>query len=287
MMQDDLDRALRGEKLYGDDFPPGELQAWFDDEREAYANLGAKQRAAYRYGYHALNMEHGFRHLPDRRFERVLSFGGAYGDELLPVISRLKDIVISDPSDALAVSEIRGVPVAYTKPHVDGTIPFPDGAFDLLTCLGVLHHIPNVTAVVAEFYRCLSPGGYALVREPVISMGDWRAPRRGLTMRERGIPIAILRNTLQSTGFSIARETMCMFPLTYRFHWLLKDPVFNYRVIVKWDRLVSRLFMWNFRYHANNLWQKFRPASAFYVLQKPLPAPTTQSRTDRRVLTVP
>jgi SAM-dependent methyltransferase len=287
VIQDDVVRSLRGEKLYGDDFSPGELQAWFDDEREAYANLGAKERAAYRYGYHALNMEHGFRHLPDRRFERVLSFGGAYGDELLPVITRVKNVVISDPSDALAVREIRGVPVEYTKPQVDGTIPFPDGAFDLLTCLGVLHHIPNVSAVVAEFHRCLAPGGYALVREPVISMGDWRAPRRGLTMRERGIPIAILRNTLRSAGFTILRETMCMFPLTYRFHWFLKDPVFNYRAVVKWDRLVSRLFMWNFRYHATNLAQKFRPASAFYVLQRPASVPTPPSRTGRRIPTGP
>ncbi len=273
MMDDDIIQSLRGEKLYGDDFSPRERQAWFDDEREAYANLGAKERSAYRYGYHALNREHGFRHLPDRRFERVLSYGGAYGDELLPVISRVQDIVISDPSDALAVREIHGVPVQYTKPQVDGTIPFPDGAFDLLTCLGVLHHIPNVSAVIAEFYRCLAPGGYALVREPVISMGDWRTPRRGLTMRERGIPIAILRDTLRSAGFTIVRETLCMFPLTYRLHWFLKEPVFNYRAIVKWDRLVSRLFMWNFRYHASNLAQKFRPASAFYVLQKHPPQP--------------
>jgi SAM-dependent methyltransferase len=268
-MSTDLIPALRGEKLYGDDFSLGEIQAWFDDEREGYANLGAKDRKAYQYGYHALNSENGFRHLPDRRFRRVLSLGGAYGDELLPVISRVDEVVISDPSVALAVQEIRGVPVRYTKPQIDGIIPFSDGTFDLLTCLGVLHHIPNVSTVVAELYRCLAPGGYALVREPIISMGDWRKPRRGLTMRERGIPLSILRNTLRAAGFSIVRETLCMFPLTYRFRWFLKDPVFNYRAVVKWDRLASKMFAWNLRYHATNFAQKFRPASAFYVLSRP------------------
>jgi ubiquinone/menaquinone biosynthesis C-methylase UbiE len=178
-------------------------------------------------------------------------------------------VVISDPSDALGVSEIGGMPVRYTKPQIDGSIPFPDGEFDLLTCFGVLHHIPNVSAVLAEFYRCLAPGGYALVREPIISMGDWRRPRRGLTMRERGIPIAILRRMVRAVGFTVVRETLCMFPLTYRLQWFLKEPVFNYRTVVKWDRQVSELFAWNLRYHATNLAQKFRPASAFYVLTKP------------------
>jgi ubiquinone/menaquinone biosynthesis C-methylase UbiE len=269
MPNDDLVRAFRGDTLYGDNFSPAEIREWFDDEREAYANLGAKERGAYRYGYHGLNTEHGFQHLPDRRFDRVLSFGGAYGDELLPVIRRVQHVVISDPSDALGVSEIHGMPVRYTKPQMDGHIAFPDEAFDLVTCFGVLHHIPNVSAVIAEFYRCLAPGGYALVREPIISMGDWRRPRRGLTQRERGIPIAILRRTLHAAGFRVMRETLCMFPLTYRLHWFLKEPVFNYRSVVKWDRLASSLFAWNLRYHATNFAQKLRPASAFYVLQKP------------------
>lgn len=269
MMSDDLLLSFRGEKLYGDDFSPEEIREWFNDEREAYANLGAKELTSYRYAYHALNTEHGFRHLPDRRFERVLSFGGAYGHELLPLIHRVQDVVISDPSEAFGVSEIRGVPVRYTKPQMDGSIPFPDGEFDLLTCFGVLHHIPNVSAVVAELYRCLAPGGYALVREPIISMGDWRKPRRGLTMRERGIPIAIMRRLLLAVGFRVVRETLCVFPLTYRLRFLLKEPVFNYRWVVWWDRVVSALFAWNLRYHATNLAQKLRPAAAFYVLTKP------------------
>lgn len=268
-MSDDILLSLRGEKLYGDDFSPVEIQEWFDDEQEAYANLGAKDRASYRYAYHALNTEHGYRHLPARHFKRVLSFGGAYGHELLPLIHRVQDVVISDPSEALEVSEISGVPVRYTKPQMDGSIPFPKGEFDLLTCFGVLHHIPNVSAVVAEFYRCLAPGGYALVREPIISMGDWRKPRRGLTMRERGIPLAILRELLRTVGFRIVRETLCVFPPMSRLHWFLKEPVYNYRWIVRWDRVVSALFAWNLRYHATNLAQKLRPAAAFYVLTKP------------------
>jgi SAM-dependent methyltransferase len=273
MKSEDIIRCLRGEKLHGDDFSIDAIQEWFDDEREAYANLGAKDRESYRYGYHALNTEHGFRHLPDRRFERALSFGGAYGDELLPVIARVNSVVISDPSDAFGVCEIRGVPVDYTKPRADGTIPFAACSFNLLTCFGVLHHIPNVSTVIAEFYRCLAPDGYALVREPVISMGDWRKPRRGLTMRERGIPLGIMRDILRRAGFTIVRETLCMFPLTYRLRWFLREPVFNYRGVVAWDRWLGGLFGRNVRYNATRPWHRFRPAAAFYVLHKPATAP--------------
>jgi ubiquinone/menaquinone biosynthesis C-methylase UbiE len=52
------------------------------------------------------------------------------------------------------------------KPSTDGALPFPDASFDLVTCLGVLHHIPKVSFALCELYRCLTPGGFALVREP-------------------------------------------------------------------------------------------------------------------------
>ena len=56
------------------------MEQWFAEEAEGYADLGAKDRATYRYTYHALNWYHGFRHLPPREFHAVLGLGSAYGD---------------------------------------------------------------------------------------------------------------------------------------------------------------------------------------------------------------
>ncbi len=39
---DRIERAFAGESIYGDDFTPDEILAWFKDEAEAYADLGAK-----------------------------------------------------------------------------------------------------------------------------------------------------------------------------------------------------------------------------------------------------
>jgi ubiquinone/menaquinone biosynthesis C-methylase UbiE len=38
-------------------------------------------------------------------------------------------------------------------------LPFPDGSFDLVTCMGVAHHSPHPDAIVNEIYRVLKPGG--------------------------------------------------------------------------------------------------------------------------------
>ena len=39
------------------------------------------------------------------------------------------------------------------------SIPHPDATFDMATSMGVLHHIPDPTPVVADLYRVVKPGG--------------------------------------------------------------------------------------------------------------------------------
>lgn len=267
---DDADVAacLRGEKLYGDDFAADRIAAWFEEEEGAYFRLSVAGGGEYRYGYHALNRACGFRHLPARRFASVLGFGSAFGDEMLPIIDRIGHISIVEPGSGFGVRHMNGVPVTYTKPQPSGRLPFADGAFDLILCLGVLHHIPNVSAVVRELSRCAGTGGYVLIREPIISMGDWRRPRPGLTRHERGIPKPILRAMVERAGFTVVREQECMFPLTRRLRPFLQGPVFNSPLAVAIDRALCALPIWSRRYHPTSFLQKLRPAAVYYVLRK-------------------
>jgi SAM-dependent methyltransferase len=262
----DVAACLRGEALYGDDFGPDEIQAWFRDEELGYFELGASDRARYRYKYHALNHRHGWRHLPDRVYPRVLGLGSAYGDELLPIAAKAQYITIMEPAEGFSVRDIGGTPVTYVRPEPDGRLPFGDGSIDLITCLGVLHHIPNVSTVVGELRRCLKPDGRILVREPIVSMGDWRHPRAGLTPRERGIPLHLFRAILARSGLRIHRETKCMFALVSRLDPLWPGPIYNSSTAVWLDDLWCRLPLWSTRYHAVNPWQKLRPTAVFYVL---------------------
>ena len=52
-------------------------------------------------------------------------------------------------------------------------LPFADGAFDLVFCNSVLHHMADPERDLAEMARCVSPGGRLLVR-------DLRRPPRAL-----------------------------------------------------------------------------------------------------------
>lgn len=262
--------CLSGRRLYGDDFSEDAIRAWFEDEKEGFADLGARNQAAYRYEYHGLNRLHGFHYLPPKTYRHTLSVGGAYGEELKPFLSNIMAITILEPSGAFTTESLDGVPVKYARPHPSGNMPFEGETFDLATCFGCLHHIPNVGAVLRELHRCIKPGGFALVREPIISMGDWRRPRKGLTKRERGIPLLVFRALIAKAGFIIEKETLCGFPLIARIGGMLGVHYYNSDLTVRIDRFLAQSFIWNYRYHPVTFIQKFMPTVAAYVLKKPL-----------------
>lgn len=268
-MTDDLALYFSGEKLYGDDFTREEIDAWFADEAEGYADLGAKDKGSYVYGYHQLNRRHAFRFLEGRRFDHALGIGSAYGEEFKPLAARIRKLTILDPSDAFStVGEVQGIPCDYRKPDAGGDIAFEDGAFDLITSLGVMHHIPNVSHVLGECHRCLEPGGIMLLREPIVSMGDWRRPRAGLTKRERGIPLRLLDRILGDAGFKVVRRSLCNFPLVPRVAARLGVEAYNSRLMTATDGLLSQAFAWNLTYHRTAFFEKLAPASVYFVLTK-------------------
>ena len=264
-------RYLDGEVLYGDDFGPSQIEKWYDDERDAYFRLlgTSESSGPQSYGYHRLNWQYGFQWLPSGRFLNVLGVESAWGAEFEPILNRVDRLTILEPAGGFAREEIRDVPVTYIEPRPSGEFPFRAGTFDLITCFGVLHHIPNVSKVVGEMSRCLTRGGYALVREPTISMGDWRAPRPGLTTRERRIPLRLLRRIIGVAGLEVISEKRCMFLLTYNLAPLFHDAVRNSRPALWVDRLFRSLFASNLHHHPWNRLQTLRPIAVHHVLRKP------------------
>jgi SAM-dependent methyltransferase len=263
-----MDQWLSGMALYGDNFSPAEIREWFESEREAYADLGAGVRETYRYGYHAINRLLGFNFLPSRRYSLAVGLGSAYAHEFMPILPSVERVIVVDSSAVLRGAPSSRPPIEYRPAQPNGDLPLADAAADLISCLGVLHHVANVSHVIREMARCLSPGGFALIREPIVSMGDWRHPRPGLTARERGIPLAILRDRVQAAGLSIERESLCFFPLTSRLGRLLSGVPYDLDFVVRLDNLLSKVFAWNLRYHATRPWHKLRPTCVFLVIRK-------------------
>lgn len=267
-----MNEYLKGKKLYGDDFSIEEIKEWFEREAEGYADKvrDRNKKKGYRYSYHALNKLAGFDYLPtDRNYKKVLGMGSAFGDEFIPIESKIDHLTIIEPSDLFSAKDVLNIPTDYVKPEISGSLPFEDNSFELILCLSTLHHIPNVSHVLGEMVRCLKPGGYMLVREPLCSQGDWRKPRKFLTKNERGIPLKIFRNMISNNKLKIVNEKIYVFrPLIKIWSKLSDTPIFNSSLGVKLDGFFSRLFRWNYRYHPDRLYERFTPVAVYYVLKK-------------------
>ncbi len=66
------------------------------------------------------------------------------GYEFEPIIQKIDNLTIIEPSDNLINNRIGNLIPKYIKPDINGSLPFVDNLFDLITCFGTLHHIPNV-----------------------------------------------------------------------------------------------------------------------------------------------
>ena len=214
-----IDNYFSGNILYGDDFSEAQLHAWYEEEKEGYSGVVLSHQEVYQYHYHELNIYHLFKNVKIPMGANAIGLGSAFGDEFIPIAERLSKITIIDPSDKFAEHDaLNGTPLEYRKPNINGQLEFPDNHFQIATSLGALHHIANVTAVLREFYRCLIPGGYMLVREPIVTQGDWRYPRRGLTKNERGIPYELFRMIVTNVGFRIEHSALFDFAPFTRTH---------------------------------------------------------------------
>jgi SAM-dependent methyltransferase len=258
-------------ELYGENLSDEEIADWYRSEETGFTEI-FKRIAPNRQYYHnhQVNLFHGFDHVPTNEMN-VLSFGGFNGDELIPILNRIKSATILDPAD-VQINPLLKDKARVQKPDASGTLPFKDNEFDLITSFSVLNHIPKVRAVINEFYRCLKPNGYALLSEPVQSMGDWTAPRGPYcTKYERGIPIVVFHKYINDSGFRIIRERRIGFPLLdyYYDFYRYRKPYEDSAIMVKIDDLISNSYRWGTKYHVTTLAEKkLQPRGIYFVLQK-------------------
>jgi len=268
-----MNEYLTGEKLYGDDFSLKQIQSWFDDESHGFDELeGEAEKKSNEYEFHRLNWMYGFsKFQKNMKFHEALGIGSAWGYEFEPYIDKIQNITIIEPSDILAKNKIGRINPDYVKPNVSGKIDMPDNMFDLITCFGTLHHIPNVSFVLTELIRVLKQGGFLLIREPINSMGDWTKERKGLTKRERGIAPHIFEKIFAKNNIRIVSKNY-MFTGTFALQRILNK--FSNKYLIKssiylhFDKILSKWMAWNYHYHAQNRRQRLAPQNVFYVVTK-------------------
>jgi SAM-dependent methyltransferase len=123
----------------------------------------------------------------DRGFRRSLEIGAGTGYFTLNLLQAgvVREATCTDISPGmvrtLAVNAARLRLNVRTARADAESLPFPDGAFDLVLGHAVLHHLPDLDRAFSEFHRVLSPGGWIVFAGEPSRLGDRLAsvPKRG------------------------------------------------------------------------------------------------------------
>ena len=122
----------------------------------------------------------GFLNLPARA--RVLDVACGAGHTGLHLASLGHEVTCADLSPAMLEraregATARGLSIE-TKQHAAESMPYSDGAFDLVTCRVAPHHFSSPSQFVREVARVLRPGGWFLLIDGTIpddepAAGEW------------------------------------------------------------------------------------------------------------------
>jgi len=256
-----------GRKLFGDDFSLEEIREWYGlEENACFENYDQGRKRMPNND--VLHWKAGYRLTLEGRpgLGKVMGLGSGNGEEFRPVRNLIEHLYIVESAQGYFQNDAS---TTYAKAHIDGRLDFPDGFFDTVVNIAVLHHVPNVSYVLGELFRVLKPGGFCLIKEPITTLGAWHCPRKGgLTPCERGFPRELLDDMVRRAGFEIVQKTYFEFPPLRR----LRDrgvDLYNSGFWTGLDRWLCRLMDWNYRYHRRNWFHRLAPSYAFLVLKKP------------------
>jgi SAM-dependent methyltransferase len=139
---------------------------------------------------------------------RVLDWGAGWGQTSLLLHAHGLDVVAYDVEDKGAAGDLlAGAGVAYVVAP-GPALPFPDGAFDAVLNCGVLEHVDDARAALAELRRVLRPGGwlftYHLPNRRAWS--EWLGRRLGGFYHERAYTRSEAIALLESGGFRLVAD---------------------------------------------------------------------------------
>lgn len=139
--------------------------------------------------------------LPLPRPARILDAGCGSGRTLQELVDygAVSGIELNEEAAALARDrELGDVRIGRLE-----EMPWQDGAFDLITCLDVIEHVPNDVAALSEMLRVCRPGGWLLVTVPA-HQALWSVHDEA-NHHFRRYSRASLRSAAASAGWSVER----------------------------------------------------------------------------------
>lgn len=265
-----------GAKLVGDDYSPEQIARWYFEEKEAFFSFdnGNSINDPHDAYLRSLTCKLAATaiHRDDSLQRTILVLGPGTGlemDSILQYDKFLKIIFIEASENFRSNLLVKFPKSTILSPKESGELSLESNSVDLILALSVLHHIPNVSFLIQEFARVLKSDGYAIIREPCSSMGDWRIPR-GLTPNERGIPKSWMLRTAKNFQLKPVRRPVPVIfnPLSrlikkLKCGWLMSTKVYFFL-----DIFASQLVACNDHYWRDAWYKKIGPSAYFYVFRK-------------------
>ena len=104
--------------------------------------------------------------------------------------------------------------------HEDITqLSFDDSSLDIIVSFDVLEHVPNTEKSLAEFIRCLKPGGFVLISVPFVSNQYETIVRAKIGVN--GTTLHLLEPEYHGNPTNPAMGSLCY----YHFGWHLLDQL--------------------------------------------------------------
>ena len=130
-------------------------------------------------------------------FRQWLQLPGAHALDVLDVGGRIQPYrpLLEGRLRSYVAVDVRRTPLVDLVARGE-QIPLRSGRFDLVICTQVLEYVPDPSAVVAELYRVLKPGGCLLLSVPASGLQD------AAEERWRFLPAALVQLL---AGFSEAK----------------------------------------------------------------------------------
>ncbi len=191
-------------------------------------------------------------HLPCRAFLDAGCGDGRYLAALpslgpLPELIAGVDIADSILATAAAAAAATGVRVKLARANLE-SLPFADGAFDLVLCAQVIEHLLDPAAGLQELRRVLAPGGTLVIstdhrgnrvskllnapRSLVVALFRLRGRRLRVTFPHRDFDRAEFVELLRNAGLGVRTVE------TFRFHITGAPPVLQ-RLLNRIDRRLA------------------------------------------------
>jgi SAM-dependent methyltransferase len=266
-----------GHVLAGDDYSPEQISRWFSQEKEAFfSDDQGNSHIDPFYAYmRSLTRRLGgvaLRELAGGR-RSMLVLGPGSGLEIEEFIGTDDEwrITLIEASENFRQQLAQRFPTSVVIPATEsGELQVPSKSVDLILALSVLHHIPNVSFVLGEFARILKDDGFAIIREPCSSMGDWRKPRLA-TPNERGIGKSWMLEAARRVGLVPAQRPVPILfhPLSILTKKLGVGRLMHTSLYYRLDAAISRIFQCNDHYWRDSWRKKLGPSAYFYVFKKP------------------